>query len=68
MPPLGISLVSLAIVLLKIMLVRSSEDRAREFGVISAYGPGSERSEEEIEEFWTELSECVVSFGRTSRW
>ena len=26
---------------------------------ISAYGPGSERSEEEIEEFWNELSECV---------
>ena len=31
---------------------------------ISAYGPGSERSEEEIEEFWNELSECVGSFGR----
>ena len=25
---------------------------------ISAYGPGSEKSEEEIEEFWNELSEC----------
>ena len=31
---------------------------------ISAYGPGSERSEEEREEFWSELSECVGSFGR----
>ena len=33
---------------------------------ISAYGPGSEKSEEEIEEFWNELSECVgsLSFGR----
>ena len=31
---------------------------------ISAYVPGSERSEEEIEEFWSELSECVGSFGR----
>ena len=31
---------------------------------ISAYGPGSEKSEEEIEEFWKELSECVGSFGR----
>ena len=31
---------------------------------ISAYGPGSEKSEEEIEEFWNELSECVGSFGR----
>ena len=31
---------------------------------ISAYGPCSEKSEEEIEEFWNELSECVGSFGR----
>ena len=30
---------------------------------ISAYGPGSEWSEEEIEELWSELSECVASFG-----
>ena len=29
---------------------------------MSAYGPGSEKSEEEIEEFWNELSECVGSF------
>ena len=28
------------------------------------YGPGSEKSEEEIKEFWNELSECVGSFGR----
>ena len=28
---------------------------------ISAYGPGSE---EEIDELWNELSECVGSFGR----
>ena len=34
-------------------------------GVYSGiYGPGSERSEEEIEEFGSELSECVGSFGR----
>ena len=33
-------------------------------GVISAYGPGSEKSEEEIEELWNELSEGVGSFGR----
>ena len=26
---------------------------------ISAYGPGSERSEEDIEDFWSELSKCV---------
>ena len=26
---------------------------------ISAYGPGSEKSEEEIEEVWNQLSECV---------
>ena len=32
---------------------------------ISAYGPGSEKSEEEIEEFWNKLTECVGSFGRT---
>ena len=31
---------------------------------ILAYGPGSENSEEEMEEFWNELSECVGSFGR----
>ena len=31
---------------------------------ISAYGPGSEKSEVEINEFWSELSECVGSFGR----
>ena len=31
---------------------------------ISPYGPGSEKSEEVIEEFWNELSECVGSFGR----
>ena len=27
-------------------------------------GPGSENSEEQIEEFWNELNECVGSFGR----
>ena len=32
--------------------------------IISVYLPGSERSEEEIEEFWSELSECVGSFCR----
>ena len=31
---------------------------------ISAYGPSSEKSKEEIEEYWNELSECVGSFGR----
>ena len=31
---------------------------------ISAYGPGSERSEEEIEEFWSELIQCIGCFGR----
>ena len=31
---------------------------------ISAYGPGSVKSVDEIEEFWNELSECVGSFGR----
>ena len=31
---------------------------------ILAYGPCSERSAEEIEELWSEFSECVGSFGR----
>ena len=31
---------------------------------ISVHGPGSEKSEVEIEEFRNELSECVGSFGR----
>ena len=30
---------------------------------ISAYGPGSERSENEIKEFWSRLRECAGSFG-----
>ena len=32
--------------------------------IISIYGPGSERSEEEIKVFWSGLRECVGSFGR----
>ena len=32
--------------------------------LISAYGLGSEMSEEEIEKFLNELNECVGSFGR----
>ena len=31
---------------------------------ISAHGPGSKKSDEEIEEFLNQLSECVGSFGR----
>ena len=31
---------------------------------IGIYGPGSKRSEEEIEELCSELSECVQSFGK----
>ena len=31
---------------------------------ISAIGPGSEKSEAEIEQFWNELSECIGSFGK----
>ena len=30
---------------------------------IPPYGPGSEKGEEEIEEFWNE-NKCVGSFGR----
>ena len=29
-----------------------------------AYGPGSEKSGVEIEEFWNEIIECIRSFGR----
>ena len=33
---------------------------------VSAYGPGSERDEEERENFWSNLSECVESLKRNS--
>ena len=33
---------------------------------VSAYGPGSERSEEEREEFWNELTLCVDDLSRSS--
>ena len=45
--------------------IERQRERERESWVfIMAYGPGSEKSEEEIEEFWNELSEYVGSFGR----
>ena len=47
----------------RLMWVRMKIEREN-WVFISAYGPGSEKSEEEIEEFWNELSECVGSFGR----
>ena len=31
---------------------------------ISVYGPGTKKSEKEIEGFWNELNERVGSFGR----
>ena len=31
---------------------------------ISAYGPGSERGEDERELFWQELTECIGNFDR----
>jgi exonuclease III len=34
---------------------------------VSAYGPGSERSDQEREEFWKELSECIDGFGINSQ-
>ena len=46
------------------MWVRVKIERRESWVFISAYGPGSEKSEEEIEEVWNELSECVGSFGR----
>jgi len=30
---------------------------------VSAYGPGSERDEEEREAFWNDVDECLQSFG-----
>ena len=33
---------------------------------VSAYGPGSEKTEEEREGFWNELTECVSSLGRSN--
>ena len=47
----------------RIMWVRVKIER-ESWVFISAYGPSSERSEEEIEEFSSDLSECVGSFGR----
>ena len=38
------------------MKIEREREREREV-FISAYGPGSEKSEVEIEEFWNELSE-----------
>ena len=49
-------------VLSRLMWVRVKIER--EIVHMSAYGPSSERSEEEIEAFWSEFSECVGSFGR----
>ena len=31
--------------------------------IVSAYGPGTERRENEREQFWNELRDCVSSFG-----
>ena len=47
----------------RLMWVRVKIER-ESWVFISAYGPGSEKSEEEIEEFWYELRECVGSIGR----
>jgi hypothetical protein len=33
--------------------------------IVSAYGPGSDNTEEEIEEFWEALSECVIVFEQS---
>ena len=39
-------------------------DKERESWVyISAYGPGSEKSEKDMDEFWNELNGCVGSYG-----
>ena len=51
----------------RLMWVRVKIER-ESWVYISAYGPGSEKSEEEIEEFWNELSECVGSLVGMSLW
>ena len=33
---------------------------------VSVYGPGSEKTEEEREGFWSELTDCVENLGRSS--
>ena len=48
----------------RLMWVRVKIER-ESWVFMSTYGPGqSEKGEEEIEEFWNELSECVGGFGR----
>ena len=49
----------------RLMWVRVKIQR-KNWAFISVYRPGinSQGIEEEIEEFWSELSECVGSFGR----
>ena len=47
----------------RIMWVRVKIEREN-WVFISACRPGSEKSEEETEEFWNELNECVGSIDR----
>ena len=47
----------------RLMWVRVTIER-ESWELISAYRRGSERSKKEIEEFRSELRECVGSFGR----
>jgi hypothetical protein len=35
--------------------------------IVSAYGPGSEKTEDERDEFWETLSECVNGFEQSER-
>ena len=51
----------------RLMWVRVKIER-ESWVLISAYGPGSERSEEEIEVFWSELSECAGVLVGMSWW
>ena len=44
--------------------VGASQDPRESWVFMSACGPGSEKCEEEIVEFWNELNECVGSFDR----
>ena len=46
----------------RLMWVRLKFGQER-WAVVSAYGPGSERDDNERDQFWNELRDCVSSFG-----
>jgi len=74
MSPFDIELLQVHNFLSKIMKTKRKEVSLRlmwvkvKFGqelwvFVGAYGPGSERDEEERETFWNDVDECLQSFG-----